>query len=79
LDQETKEDLVFAKLIHSYIDHMPLVTQQKERKLLALALCLLLDANSPSSIFEKFPQIIMNIVETLNDITKINDIGFSVE
>ncbi|XP_011502354.1 PREDICTED: importin-11 isoform X2 [Ceratosolen solmsi marchali] len=79
LGQEFKEDFVFAQVINSYIDHMPLVTQHKEKKLLALALCSLLDVNSPSAIFKKFPQIILNIVETLNDITKINDMGCSTD
>ena len=79
LGQEIKEDIVLVQIIHRYVDHMPLVTQQKKRKLLSLALCSLLDASCPPCILEYFPRIILNIVETLNDIMKISDAGHSVD
>ncbi|XP_071559340.1 importin-11 isoform X2 [Temnothorax nylanderi] len=76
---ETREDVVLGKLVHSWVTAMPLVAQTERRKLLALALCSLLGANSPPTVFEYFPQIISNIVETLNDITKFDDSGYPVD
>ncbi|XP_012055952.1 PREDICTED: importin-11 [Atta cephalotes] len=76
---ETREDIVLGKLIHSWVNAMPLVTQIERRKLLALALCSLLGANSPPTVLEYFPQIILNIVETLNDVTKFDDMGYPVD
>lgn len=76
---ETREDVVLGKLIHSWVNAMPLVPQTERRKLLALALCSLLGANSPPTVLEYFPQIILNIVETLNDITKFDDMGYPVD
>lgn len=58
---------------------MPLVAQHNERKLLALALCSLISANCPPIVLLHFPKMILNIVETLNDITKIDDTGCSIE
>lgn len=75
----TKEDMVFAKIMVAYMGHMPLITQQKRRKLLALALCSIVDTNCPSSVLQYFPKIIISIVETLNDITEVNDQGVNVD
>ncbi|XP_011635058.1 importin-11 [Pogonomyrmex barbatus] len=76
---ETREDVVLGKLIHGWVNAMPLVPQTERRKLLSLALCSLLGANSPPTVLEYFPQIISNIVETLNDITKFDDMGYPVD
>ncbi|XP_031781070.1 uncharacterized protein LOC100116824 isoform X2 [Nasonia vitripennis] len=77
--QEFKEDFVLEKIIRIYIDHMPLVSQHNERKLLALALCSLISADCPPIVRLHFPKMILNIVETLNDITKIDDTGCSID
>jgi len=74
-----REDVVLGKMIYRWINGMPLVSQTERRKLLALALCFLLGANSPPTVLEYFPYIISNIVETLNDITKFDDMGYPVE
>ena len=58
---------------------MPLVHQLEQEKLLALVLCFLLDASSPPSVLQFFPQILTNIIETLNDITKVDEMGSPVE
>ncbi|XP_011865006.1 PREDICTED: importin-11 [Vollenhovia emeryi] len=72
-------DVVLGKLVHSWVNAMPQVSQTERRKLLALALCSFLGANSPPTVLEHFPQIISNIVETLNDITKFDDMGYPVD
>ncbi|KAF7386417.1 importin-11 isoform X1 [Vespula maculifrons] len=72
---ETNEEAVLGQIVHIWVSRMPLVTQPERRKLLALALCSLLEANSPPSVLQHFPSIISNIVETLNDITKYDDAG----
>ncbi|XP_026671857.1 importin-11 isoform X1 [Ceratina calcarata] len=66
---ETKEEAVLGKIIHTWLNHMPYVMSDKS-KLLAVALCSLLEVNSPPSVFQHFPLMISNIVGTLNDITK---------
>ncbi|KAK2588464.1 hypothetical protein KPH14_004450 [Odynerus spinipes] len=72
---ETSEEAVLGQIVHVWVNRMPLVTQPERRKLLALALCSLLGANSPPSVLQHFSRIVSNIVETLNDITKYDDMG----
>ncbi|XP_076243616.1 importin beta11 isoform X2 [Calliopsis andreniformis] len=74
---EAREEVVLGQIINEWVDHMPFITQLERRKLLALALCSLLEANSPPSVLEHFPDIMSNIVETLNDITKIDNIEYT--
>ncbi|XP_029165906.1 importin-11 [Nylanderia fulva] len=76
LGNETREEIVLGRIIYRWINGMPLVSQSEKRKLLALALCFLLGANSPPTVLEYFSYIISNIVETLNDITKFDDMGY---
>lgn len=78
LGNQTREEVVLGKMIHVWVSGMPLASQDERRKLLALALCSLLGANSPT-VLEYFPQIMSNIVETLNDITKFDDMGYPFE
>ncbi|XP_078037262.1 importin beta11 [Augochlora pura] len=73
---ETSEEEVIGKIIHVWVIQMPVVFQPERRKLLALALCSLLGANSPPSVLECFPLIISNIVETLNDISKFDNLEY---
>ena len=70
---ETTEEAVLGQIIYVWVDRMGCTTQPERRKLLALALCSLVGANSPS-VLEHFSQIMSNIVETLNDITKLDSI-----
>jgi len=79
IGNETREEVVLGQMVYSWVNGMPQVTQTERRKLLALALCSLLGANSPPIVLEYFPQIIANIVETLNDVTKVDDMGYPVE
>ncbi|CAL7948181.1 unnamed protein product [Xylocopa violacea] len=81
---EAREEAVLGEIIHIWINRMPYISQSERRKLLALALCSLLGANSPPSVLQYFPQIIANITATLNDITKFDDIkcehiGYAIE
>lgn len=75
----TKEEMVFAQIMVVYMGHMPLITQQKRRKLLALALSSIIDTNCPSAVLQYFPKMIVSVVETLNDITEVNDQGVTVD
>lgn len=76
---QTREEVVLGRLIHGWVRKMPNVTQIERRKLLALALCSLLGANSPPTVLEYFPRIISNIVETLNDVIAYDDKDYLVE
>ncbi|XP_043518206.1 importin-11 [Frieseomelitta varia] len=81
---EAREEVVLGELIRVWVNRMPYISQLKRRKLLALALCSLLGADSPPSVLHYFPLIISNIVGTLNDITKFDDIrceniGYAIE
>lgn len=76
---QTREEIVLERLIHGWVKRMPNVTQIERRKLLALALCSLLGANSPPTVLEYFPRIISNIVETLNDVIAYDDKDYLVE
>lgn len=73
--REVSEEALLGQIVYVWVNRMPLVTQHERRKLLALALCSFLGANSPQSVRQHFPHIISNIVETLNDITKYDDMG----
>ncbi|XP_020288528.1 importin-11 isoform X2 [Pseudomyrmex gracilis] len=76
---QTREEIVLERLIHGWVKRMPNVTQIERRKLLALALCSLLGANSPPTVLEYFPRIISNIVETLNDVIAYDDKDYLVD
>ena len=81
---EAREEVVLGEIIRIWVNRMPYISQLKRRKLLALALCSLLGADSPPSVLHYFPLIISNIVGTLNDITKFDDIrcehiGYAIE
>lgn len=81
---EAREEIVLGEIIRVWVNRMPYISLLERRKLLALALCSLLGANSPPSVLQHFPLIISNIVGTLNDITKFDDIrcehiGYAIE
>lgn len=76
---DANEEAVLGQMVRVWVDRMPLVTQHERRKLLALALCSLLGANSPPAVLQHFNRILSNVVETLNDITKITDMGCCME
>ncbi|XP_055389271.1 importin-11 [Condylostylus longicornis] len=57
------------KVIDAWISKMPLVTQTEKRKLLSLALGSLITVDN-QIFYERFPGILQNICESLNDIMK---------
>ena len=57
---------------------MPCVTAPERRKLLALALASLLTTESPV-VLQRVYIVFLNIVETLNDVTKTDDVGATVD
>ncbi|XP_029049109.1 importin-11 isoform X2 [Osmia bicornis bicornis] len=76
---EGREEAVLGQIIRVWVNRMTFTIQPERRKLLSLALCSLLGANSPPSVLQHFPLIISNIVETLNDMTKYDNIGYDIE
>ncbi|CAK9800995.1 IPO11, partial [Anthophora plagiata] len=81
---EAKEEAVLGQIVKIWVRRMPYISQLERRKLSALALCSLLGANSPPSVLQHFSLMITNIVETLNDITQLDDIrcdsiGYAIE
>lgn len=76
---DTTEESVLAQIIVVWVNGMSSVSQPERLKLMSLALCTLLSANSPPIVFQQFANIISKIVETLNDITKIDDTGCIIE
>lgn len=76
---ETTETVVLGQIIRVWVTKMPYVSPRHRRRLLALALCSLLGANSPPSVLQHFPLIISNIVETLNDIIQIGNAVNTIE
>lgn len=78
LGTDAREEAVLGRILRVWVNRMPITTQPEKRKLLALALCSLLDASNPS-VLEHFSEIVVNIVETLNDITKVDDIGYAFD
>ena len=61
-----------------WCDKMPCVTAPERRKLLALALASLLTTESPV-VLQRVYIVFLNIVETLNDVTKTDDVGATVD
>ncbi|XP_071876568.1 importin beta11 isoform X3 [Bombus fervidus] len=81
---EVREEVVLGEIIRIWVNRMPYIPLLERRKLLALALCSLLGPDSPPCVLHYFPLIISNIVGTLNDITKLDDIrceniGYAIE
>ncbi|EFN85422.1 Importin-11 [Harpegnathos saltator] len=76
---DTREEVVFGKILHVWLCGMALVSQHERSKLLALALCSLLGANCPPTVLEHFPHIMAMIVEALHDITKVDDMGYAFD
>ena len=60
---------VVGRLLDVWMDKMPCVTQPEKKKLLALALCSLLGSGS-SDVYDgnRIYSILVNVVETLNDV-----------
>lgn len=62
-----------GRIIEVWLLHLSDVTQYVWMKILGLALCSLLNANSPPVVCRHFPAIIANIIEVLNDITLMDE------
>merc|ERR1712037_537819 len=69
---------VAGKVLDVWCDKMPCVTAPERRKLLALALASLLTTESPV-VLQRVYIVFLNIVETLNDVTKTDDVGATVD
>jgi hypothetical protein len=65
--EEVQIENAFQKLLSIWLNTMPNVTQNEDKKLLALGLCSLLSIPN-DLIFENFSTIIINVYETLCDI-----------
>merc|ERR1711963_397471 len=69
---------VAGKVLDVLCDKMPCVTAPERRKLLALALASLLTTESPV-VLQRVYIVFLNLVETLNDVTKTDDAGAIVD
>ncbi|XP_012268880.2 importin-11 [Athalia rosae] len=76
---ESSEEAVLGRMVLIWVNRMPCVSQPERRKLLALGLCSLLGADSPPCVIQHFPLMVSNIIEALNDITKIDDMGCPID
>ncbi|XP_043468445.1 importin-11 [Leptopilina heterotoma] len=76
---DVNEEKVLGQIIKVWINKMSLVHQRDQEKLLAIVLCSFLDASSPPSVLQYFPQMLTNIVYTLNDISKMDDMNSPVD
>jgi hypothetical protein len=65
---------VAGKVLDVWCDKMPCVTAPERRKLLALALASLLTTESPV-VLSRVYIVFLNIVETLNDVTRPDEAG----
>lgn len=68
------EQIVLGKIMDIWLSKMAVVSQLDQRKLLGLALTNLLTAQS-QPVLERFNRVMVNILESLNDITKSDDNG----
>ncbi|CAG9854440.1 unnamed protein product [Phyllotreta striolata] len=68
-DNEETEQATLGTLLDKWLDKMRNVSQPDHRKLLGLALVSLLTTQS-ALVLERFPLVMLNVLEALNDITK---------
>lgn len=68
------EQNVLTTILDVWLTKMCHVSQLEQRKLLGLALANLLTTQS-RAVLERFGNIMLNLVETLNDLTKQDDSG----
>lgn len=67
-------EIILAGFIDAWLEKISWDVKQLEPlKLLALALCSLLNSASPAIVVQKFPNIITSIVECLNDLNSSNE------
>lgn len=78
LQTRQTEDQVFSRILLNWNKNMPCVTGMARRKILGLALSSLLTAQS-SIVLDKFNDIIRNIIEALNDVTKPDESGVLID
>ncbi|KAF5289639.1 hypothetical protein FQA39_LY14997 [Lamprigera yunnana] len=76
-NQETEENIL-ESILDIWLSKMCNVSQVERRKLLSLALANLLTAQS-RPVMTRFGKVILNILEALNDATKIDDSGIALD
>lgn len=74
----TSEQHVLTTIMDVWLTKMCHVSQLEQRKLLGLALTNLLTTQS-RAVLERFGNIMLNLVETLNDLTKQDDSGIMTD
>jgi len=76
-DQTSHNDIA-GKVLDVWLDKMACVTAPERRKLLALALASLLTTESPV-VLQRVYLILLNIAETLNDVTRPDETGAMID
>ncbi|XP_028170054.1 importin-11, partial [Ostrinia furnacalis] len=69
---------VLARFLHVWTDKMNLVTQVERWKVVGLGLAALLTTQNPT-VLQRFPAILLNLTEVLNDVMKTEDNGTYVD
>jgi hypothetical protein len=73
-EMDKEQGHVAARLLDVWFDKMPCVTQPEKKKLLSLALCSMLGSGA-AVVYEgnRIYSILVNVVETLNDVTNVDN------
>lgn len=74
LSHNNTEQSILSKILDVWLNKMCNVSQLEQRKLLGLALANILTTQS-RPVLDRFGRIMVNILEALNDITKLDDNG----
>ncbi|CAH2242397.1 jg12978 [Pararge aegeria aegeria] len=69
---------VLSRLLHVWTEKMNLVTQVERWKVIGLGLAALLTTQN-QTVLERFPAILLNLSEVLNDLMKMEDSGNYIE
>ncbi|XP_041980606.1 importin-11 [Aricia agestis] len=69
---------VLGRVLHVWTDKMNLVTQVERWKVAGLGLAALLTTQN-ATVLQRFPAILLNLTEVLNDIMKVEDGGVPVD
>ncbi|KAL0821295.1 hypothetical protein ABMA28_005894 [Loxostege sticticalis] len=69
---------VLNRFLHVWTDKMNLVTQVERWKVVGLGLAALLTTQNPT-VLQRFPAILLNLTEVLNDVMKTEDNGTYVD
>ncbi|CAK1542031.1 unnamed protein product [Leptosia nina] len=77
-DYDSDPEKVLNKLLHVWTEKMNCVTQVERWKVVGLGLAALLTTQN-ATVLQRFPAILLNLTEVLNDVMKLEDGGTYVD